>query len=46
MAIAKILRTIRFDGSDAYVFERAAEADEFAVSGAFAFADLADDAFK
>jgi len=46
MAITKILRTIRFDGSDAYVFERAAEADEFAVSGAFAFADLADDAFK
>lgn len=32
-------RTIRFDASDEQVFERAAEPDEWAVSGAFAFAD-------
>jgi hypothetical protein len=32
-------RTIRFDASDERVFERAAAADEWAVSGAFAFAD-------
>ena len=32
-------RTIRFDLSDEQVFERAAEPDEWAVSGAFAFAD-------
>ena len=31
-------RTIRFDASDEQVFERAAEPDEWAVSGAFAFA--------
>jgi hypothetical protein len=33
-------RTIRFDVSDEQVFERAAEPDEWAVSGAFAFADV------
>jgi hypothetical protein len=33
----KLLRTIRLDGSDRFVFERAAEAGEWAVSGAFAF---------
>jgi hypothetical protein len=32
-------RTIRFDASDERVFERAAGPDEWAVSGAFAFAD-------
>lgn len=32
-------RTIRFDNSDKRVFERAAEPGEWAVSGAFAFAD-------
>lgn len=32
-------RTIRFDASDDHVFARAAAADEWAVSGAFAFAD-------
>ena len=37
----KFLRTIRFDESDDHVFERAASPDEWAVSGAFAFADLA-----
>ena len=33
-------KTIRFDVSDEQVFERAAEPDEWAVSGAFAFADV------
>ena len=36
----KLLRVIRFDRSDAAVFEAMAEADEWAVSGAFAFAHL------
>jgi hypothetical protein len=35
----RLLRTIRFDASDEHVFERAADPDEWAVSGAFAFAD-------
>jgi len=35
----KLLRTIRFDGTDAKVFPRAAAADELAVAGAFLFAD-------
>ena len=35
----KLLRTIRFDGSDEKVFPRAAAADEIAVAGAFLFAD-------
>jgi hypothetical protein len=34
----KLLRTIRLDPSDTFVFERAAEPGEWAVSGAFAFA--------
>ncbi len=33
----KLLRTIRLDLSDTFVFERAAEPGEWAVSGAFAF---------
>ena len=33
----KLLRTIRLDASDAFVFEVAAEPGEWAVSGAFAF---------
>jgi hypothetical protein len=33
----KLLRTIRLDASDTFVFERAAEPGEWAVSGAFAF---------
>jgi hypothetical protein len=33
----KLLRTIRLDGSDSFVFEKAAEPGEWAVSGAFAF---------
>lgn len=38
----KLLRTIRFDGSDDYVFESAAPPDEWAVSGGFAFASLGE----
>jgi hypothetical protein len=33
----KLLRTIRLDPSDTFVFEQAAELGEWAVSGAFAF---------
>jgi len=36
----KLLRTIRLDPSDTFVFERAAEPGEWAVSGAFVFADV------
>jgi hypothetical protein len=39
----KFLKTIRFDTSDDNVFETAAAPDEWAVSGAFAFAQLARD---
>jgi Family of unknown function (DUF6505) len=35
----KLLRTIRLDPSDTFVFERAAEPGEWAVSGAFMFAE-------
>jgi hypothetical protein len=35
----KLLRTIRLDPSDTFVFERAAEPGEWAVSGAFIFSD-------
>jgi hypothetical protein len=35
----KLLRTIQLDPSDTFVFERAAEPGEWAVSGAFVFAD-------
>jgi Family of unknown function (DUF6505) len=34
----KLLRTIRLDASDSFVFEKSAEPGEWAVSGAFAFA--------
>ena len=36
----KLLRTIRLDASDKFVFERAAEPGEWAVPGAFAFATV------
>lgn len=36
----KLLRTIRLDPSDTFVFERAAEPGEWAVSGAFEFGDM------
>jgi hypothetical protein len=35
----KLIRTIRLDPSDTFVFERAAEPGEWAVSGAFLFAE-------
>jgi Family of unknown function (DUF6505) len=35
----KLLRTIRLDASDTFVFEKAAEPGEWAVSGAFVFWD-------
>ncbi len=38
----KLARTIRFDDSDANVFDRTAEPDEWAVSGSFAFSDITD----
>src|ERR687896_674185 len=38
-AHVKLLRTIRLDPSDTFVFERAAEPGEWAVSGAFVFSD-------
>ena len=40
----KLLRTIRLDPSDTFVFEHAAEPGEWAVSGAFMFADADPDA--
>jgi hypothetical protein len=40
----KLLQAIRFDASDERVYERAAEPGEWAVSGAFAFADLTPEA--
>jgi len=36
----KLLRTIRLDPSDTFVFERAAEPGEWAVPGAFVFLDV------
>ena len=39
-------RTIRLDASDEHVFERAAAPEEWAVSGAFAFADTAPEALR
>lgn len=42
----KFLRVIRFDASDDRVFERAAVADEWAVSGAFEFAHVEDGEIK
>lgn len=38
----KLARTIRFDESDANVFDRAAGSGEWAISGAFAFSNLTD----
>ena len=39
----KLLRTIRLDDSDTFLFETAAESGEWAVSGAFAVALERDD---
>ncbi len=41
-----LLRVIRFDESDSYVFGVVAEPDEWAVSGAFEFTGLGDDEIK
>ena len=43
---ARFLKTIRFDASDTFAFPLAAEPDEWAISGGFAFADLAPDEIK
>jgi hypothetical protein len=42
----KLLRTIRLDLSDTFVFERAADPGEWAVSGAFMFARADPDAYE
>lgn len=42
----KFLKTIRFDTSDDNVFEHGAAPDEWAVSGAFTFADMDRDEVK
>jgi hypothetical protein len=39
MSVVKLPRTVRLDGSDAQVFERAAEPGEWAVAGGFAFVE-------
>lgn len=39
----RLARTLRFDESDERVFERAAEPDEWAVSGAFEFSDWSEE---
>ncbi len=38
--MSKFLRTIRFDNSDDHVYAAAAQPDEWAISGAFAFTNL------
>ena len=42
----KLLRTIRLDASDTFVFERAAEPGEWAVPGAFMFASIDPDSLQ
>ncbi|SEF10644.1 hypothetical protein SAMN05444161_8454 [Rhizobiales bacterium GAS191] len=42
----KLLRTIRVDASDTFVFRKAAEPGEWAVSGAFAFARVDPEALE
>ena len=39
----RLARTIRFDGSDANVFEAAAEGGEWAISGAFEFSNWTEE---
>src|SRR5262245_19830525 len=39
-AVVKLMRTIRLDPSDTFVFERAAEPGEWAVPGTFVFASM------
>lgn len=38
----KFMKTIRFDPSDSFVYEKAAEPDEWAIPGGFAFAGAAE----
>ena len=38
----KFLRAIHFDQSDTHVYEKAAEVDEWVVSGAFEYSDLSE----
>src|SRR5512145_2732023 len=45
-ALVKLLRTIRLDPSDTFVFERAADPGEWAVPGGFAFAAMDVTAFE
>jgi len=40
----RFLRVIRFDASDDHVFAHTAQADEIAISGAFEFSDITEDA--
>lgn len=40
----KLLKTIHFDRSDSHVFDQTAAGDEWAISGAFAFSNLAREA--
>ncbi|HKJ61349.1 MAG TPA: DUF6505 family protein, partial [Hyphomicrobiales bacterium] len=42
----KFMKTIQFDPSDSFVFEKAAEPDEWAIPGGFAFAGTAEDALS
>jgi hypothetical protein len=42
----RFLKTIRFDASDTFAFPLAAEPDEWAISGAFAFNDLPAEELK
>ena len=42
----RFLKTIRFDASDTFAFPLAAEPDEWAISGGFAFADIEPDDLK
>lgn len=42
----KFLRTIRFDGSDDRIFERAAAADEWAIPGGLLYAGLDPDSLE
>ena len=44
MALKRFLKTIRFDRSDSFAFPQAAEPDEWAVPGTFAFSALPTEA--
>ncbi len=42
----RFLRVVRFDASDDHVFTNTAQADEIAISGAFEFSDITEQALK